>query len=91
MKGLHAAANMAAKKFQGWQQDRPSLRRQHLLSRTTAGWIASPTGLAPETTVGDEDDLDGISWEELQQALAPTAADTPLAAQQLANFESESP
>ena len=48
----------------------------------------SKCGKQPETVTSELDDLEGLSLEQLQAALAPTpAADTLLGAQQLANAE----
>ena len=47
------AANLAANTFQTWLHEGPSLRKQHMLSRTTTGWITSPVAPAPSTDIAD--------------------------------------
>ena len=84
------AARLASDRFADWLRGGPAkdLKRQQLYSRVATGWVPSKRGKHPATVTSDLDDLEGLSPEQLQSALAPTpAADTPLGAQHLANTE----
>jgi len=84
------ASRLATAKFTDWLQEGPAqgLKRQHLFSRVATGWIPSKTGHQPTTNLSELDDLEGLSPQQLQTALAPAPeADTPLGAQHLANAE----
>jgi len=84
------AAAIAAKRFADWLQEGPAkgLKRQHLLSRTAAGWTPSREGAEPETVINEFDEVDGISLDELKRTLQPNSnASTPLASQSSANAE----
>ena len=58
------------------------------MSRTTTGWIPDKVDIQQETTLSELDDLEGLSPEQLQAAIAysPDVA-TPLATQNAANSE----
>jgi len=84
------AATDAARRFEEWIADgrASGLKRQHLLSRTTTGWIPDKCGPSEEVQTSELDDLEGISSEQLRSALAYSPqADSPLAAQDAANSE----
>ena len=84
------AARLAAVRFPDCLRESPAkgLKRQHLYPRVSTLWIPSKCGKHPATVTCELDDLGGLSPEQLQPALAPTAAaDTPLGAQHLANAE----
>ena len=84
------ASRLATAKFTDWLHEGPAqgLKRQHLFSRVATGWIPSKTGHQPTTNLSELDDLEGLSPQQLQTALAPAPeADTPLGAQHLANAE----
>ena len=86
------AARLAAARFTQWLQEGQAsgLRRQHQLSRTATGWIASKAGQAGKTGVNERDELDGVSADELRDATLPTEDGlSPLAAQRLANSEKD--
>ena len=62
--------------------------RQHLFSRSTTGWVADATDHQVGTNLSELDELEGISQEQLNAALAPSSvAGTPVGAQYAANVE----
>ena len=78
------AARLAAAKFEDWLHEGPAqgLKRQHLFSRVATGWIPSKCGSHTATTMSELDDVEGLSLEQSQTALAPTPeASTPFGAQ----------
>ena len=86
------AANM---RFLDWLNEGPAsgLGKQHKLSRTATGWIPSRCGEEydkPEEQEDRHDDemIDGLSAEQLQQAIAKQSeSTTPLSAQGTVSLE----
>ena len=91
MEAAETWANAAAtKKFAEWVSDGPAggLRRQHLFARTATGWTSDQVGGEIDTQLSEYDELDGITEQQLKEALDPMLhTGTPVGAQHTANVE----
>lgn len=62
-----AAATASVIKWTSWLTERPgsSLKRLHRFTRVATGWTESADSKGEEDESGEEDDLDGLSREQL--------------------------
>ena len=72
-----AAATASIVKWTGWLAEGPgnSLKKLHRFSREATGWTESAKSKGESEEVGDDDDIDGLSKEELE-ALNTNQSDT---------------
>ena len=87
-----AAAVASILKWAAWLAEGPgnSLKKLHRFSREATGWTESAKSKGESEEVGDDDDIDGLSKEELE-ALRSNQSDTgePVNAQAEANDQAE--
>ena len=84
------AARIATRRFSEWIAGGQAngLRRQHLFTRSTTGWVADSTDDQVGTNLSELDELEGISQQQLKAALTPSSGmGTPVGAQYAANVE----
>ncbi len=87
-----AAGRLALAKWRSWLQEGPSkgLGRQHKYTRNAIGWTSTKVGPTEEPDIGDLDELDGLTAEELASIWRVEELKSPLAAQQVAEAEMKS-
>jgi len=87
-----AAAAASILKWTAWLAEGPgnSLKKLHRFSREATGWTESAKSKGEKEEVGEDDDIDGLSKEELE-ALRSNQSDTgePVNAQAEANDQAE--
>ena len=87
-----AAATASVIKWTTWLTEGPSssLKKLHRFSRVATGWIASAKSKGESDEVGERDEVDGLSKEELE-ALQTNQSDIgePVSAQAGANGQAE--